>query len=290
MTRVRILHASFRIRMPRLRHAVRVPDARQRDAVVPRVPRRGSPEAALGVRRAVRQPGQVVQVAAPEPVRHVRRSTRTGRVQRQLTTKSGISSSPFLRAFRHRNYRLFFGGQLISLTGTWMQSVAESWLVFRLTGSSALLGLSAFASQIPVLLLASVGGIVADRSNRQRILIATQSVSMLLPLILAVLTLTHHVRVWHVFVLASCLGIGNALDIPARQAFVMDMVGREDLVHAIALNSSMVNGARVVGPSVAGLLVGAVGEGWCFLLNAVSYIAVITGLLLMRLERPAPRP
>ena len=195
-----------------------------------------------------------------------------------------------LRAFRHRNYRLFFSGQLISLTGTWMQSVAESWLVFRLTGSSALLGLSAFASQFPVLLFASVGGIVADRSNRHRILIATQSASMLLPLILAVLTLTDHVRVWHVFVLASCLGVVNAFDIPARQAFLMDMVGREDLVNAIALNSSMVNGARVVGPSVAGLLVGAVGEGWCFLLNALSYIAVIAGLLLMRIDRRRARP
>jgi MFS family permease len=192
-----------------------------------------------------------------------------------------------LRAFRHRNYQLFFAGQLISLTGTWMQSVAESWLVYRLTGSSALLGVSAFATQIPVFLFATIGGTVADRSNRHRILIATQSVSMILPFILAMLTLTGHVRVWHVFVLASCLGVVNAFDIPARQAFVMDLVGREDLVNAIALNSSMVNGARIVGPSVAGLLVAAVGEGWCFLLNAISYIAVIAGLLLMRLGTAA---
>lgn len=191
-------------------------------------------------------------------------------------------ASDFLRAFRHRNYRLFFFGQLISLTGTWMQSVAESWLVFRLTGSSALLGVAAFAAQVPVLLLAPLGGIVADRANRHRVLIATQTVSMILPLTLAALTLSGHVRVWHVFVLASCLGIVNAVDIPARQAFVMDMVGREDLVNAIALNSSMVNGARVVGPSIAGLLVAAVGEGWCFLLNGVSYLGVIGGLLMMR--------
>ena len=191
----------------------------------------------------------------------------------------------FVRAFRHRNYRLFFLGQLISLTGTWMQSVAESWLVFRLTGSSALLGVAAFASQVPVLLLAPLGGIVADRANRHRVLIATQTVSMMLPLTLATLTLTGYVRVWHVFVLAACLGIVNAFDIPARQAFVMDMVGREDLINAIALNSSMVNGARVVGPSTAGLLVAAVGEGWCFLINGVSYIGVIVGLLMMRLER-----
>lgn len=195
-----------------------------------------------------------------------------------------------LRAFRHRNYRLFFGGQLISLTGTWMQSVAESWLVYRLTGSSALLGVSAFATQIPVFLFATIGGTVADRSNRHRILIATQSASMVLPFILAVLTLTHRVQVWHVFVLAACLGIVNAFDIPARQAFVMDLVGREDLVNAIALNSSMVNGARIVGPSVAGLLVAAVGEGWCFLLNAISYSAVITGLLLMRLDAARAAP
>jgi MFS family permease len=196
-----------------------------------------------------------------------------------------VPSSPFGRAFRHRNYQLFFSGQLISLTGTWMQSVAESWLVFRLTGSSTLLGVSAFASQIGVLLFATIGGAVADRSDRRRILIATQSISLVLPLTLSILTFTHRVHVWHVIVLASCLGIVNAFDIPARQAFIVDMVGREDLVNAIALNSSMVNGARVVGPSVAGLLVAAVGEGWCFLINSVSYLAVITGLLLMRVER-----
>jgi MFS family permease len=195
-----------------------------------------------------------------------------------------------LRAFRHRNYQLFFGGQLISLTGTWMQSVAESWLVFRLTGSSALLGVSAFASQIPVFLFATIGGTVADRVNRHRIIVVTQALSMILPLVLAALTLSGRVRVWEIFTLAACLGVVNAFDIPARQAFLVDMVGREDLMNAIALNSSMVNGARVVGPAVAGLLVAAVGEGWCFLLNGISYTAVITGLLLMKLParaRPA---
>ena len=211
----------------------------------------------------------------------MRRSARTWIVQHEL------------RAFRHRNYRLFFGGQLISLTGTWMQSVAESWLVFRLTGSSALLGVSSFASLVPVFLFATVGGTVADRSNRHRIIVATQSASMALPLVLAALTLTHTVRVWHVFVLAAILGVVNAFDIPARQAFLVEMVGREDLMNAIALNSSMVNGARVVGPAVAGLLVAAVGEGWCFLLNGLSYIAVIAGLLMMevprRPRRAAPR-
>ena len=196
--------------------------------------------------------------------------------------------SELTRALRHRNYRLFFSGQLISLTGTWMQSVAESWLVYRLTGSSALLGVSAFASQIPVFLFATIGGTVADRLNRHRIIVATQTSSMVLPLILAALTLTGRVHVWHVFALAACLGVVNAFDIPARQAFLVDMVGRDDLMNAISLNSSMVNGARIVGPAVAGVMVAAVGEGWCFLINGVSYTAVIAGLLMMNV--PARRP
>ncbi len=186
-----------------------------------------------------------------------------------------------LRAFRHRNYKLFFSGQLVSLTGSWMQSVAESWLVYRLTGSSTMLGVAAFASQAPVLLFATIGGAVADRVDRHRIIVITQTVSMILPLTLAVLTFTGTVRVWHVLALAATLGVVNAFDIPARQAFIVDMVGRDDLMNAIALNSSMVNGARVVGPAVAGLLVAEVGEGWCFLLNGISYLAVIGGLLLM---------
>jgi MFS family permease len=196
--------------------------------------------------------------------------------------------SELTRALRHRNYRLFFSGQLISLTGTWMQSVAESWLVYRLTGSAALLGFSAFASQIPVFLFATIGGTVADRLNRHRIIVATQASSMVLPLILAALTLTGRVHVWHVFALAACLGVVNAFDIPARQAFLVDMVGRDDLMNAIALNSSMVNGARIVGPAVAGVMVAAVGEGWCFLINGISYTAVIAGLLMMNV--PARRP
>ncbi len=191
------------------------------------------------------------------------------------------------RALRHGNYRLFFFGQLVSLVGTWMQQVAEAWLVYRLTGSATLLGVAGFASQIPVFLLATIGGTVADRHNRHRILIITQTTSMVLPLILATLVFTGHVRVWHVFALASTLGIVNAFDVPARQAFVVEMVGKEDLVNAIALNSSIVNGARTVGPAVAGLLLAAVGEGWCFLLNGLSYIAVITGLLLMKLPARA---
>jgi MFS family permease len=188
----------------------------------------------------------------------------------------------FTRAFRHRNYQLFFGGQLISLTGTWMQSVAESWLVYRLTGSSALLGVTSFVSLAPVFLFATIGGTVADRVNRHRIILVTQTLSMILPLVLAALTLSGRVQVWHVFVLATCLGVVNAFDIPARQAFVVEMVGREDLPNAIALNSTMVNGARVVGPAIAGALVAVIGEGWCFLLNGISYLGVLAGLLLMK--------
>jgi MFS family permease len=187
-----------------------------------------------------------------------------------------------LRSLRHRNFQLFFGGQLISLIGTWMQNVAQSWLVYRLTGSSFLLGAVGFANQIPVFLAAPLGGIVADRMNRQRVVIATQTASMLLAFILAGLTLTNVVRVWHIFLLSALLGVVNAFDIPARQAFIVDMVGKEDLINAIALNSSMFNGARVVGPAIAGLLVTSIGEGWCFFANGVSYIAVIIGLMLMR--------
>ena len=188
-----------------------------------------------------------------------------------------------LRALRHRNYRLFAGGQLVSLTGTWMQSVAQAWLVYRLTGSTVLLGLVGFASQIPVFLLATAGGAVADRYRRRRILLVTQVANMLLALLLAGLTLGGHIEVWQVFILAAASGVVNAFDIPTRQAFVADLVGRDDLLNAIALNSSVINGARILGPALAGLLVAGVGEGWCFLINGVSYLAVITGLALMRL-------
>jgi MFS family permease len=193
------------------------------------------------------------------------------------------------RALRHRNYRLFFSGQIISLVGTWMQSVAQSWLVYRLTGSSLLLGLVGFAGQIPVFLLAPIGGVVADRYSRHRVVIATQSSAMALAFILSALTLLGNIRVWEIMVVASLLGIVNAFDIPARQAFIVDMVNSNDLINAIALNSSMVNGARVLGPAIAGVTVAAVGEGWCFFGNAVSYIAVIVGLLLMVVPAREPR-
>jgi MFS family permease len=193
------------------------------------------------------------------------------------------------RALRHRNYRLFFSGQIISLAGTWMQTVAQSWLVYRLTGSSLLLGLVGFAGQIPVFLLASMGGMVADRRSRYRIVIATQTSAMLLAFILSALTLLGHIKVWEIMLVASSLGVVNAFDIPARQAFVIEMVTPQDLINAIALNSAMVNGARILGPAVAGVTVAAIGEGWCFFANGVSYIAVIVGLLLM-IVTPRPRP
>ena len=193
-----------------------------------------------------------------------------------------------LRALRHRNFQLFFSGQLVSLIGTWMQTVAQAWLVYRMTKSALLLGSVGFASQIPVFLIAPFGGIAADRANRQRLVIATQISSMILAGILAWLTLSGRVQVWHIFVLAAMLGVVNAFDIPSRQAFLVDMVGKGDLMNAIALNSSMFNGARVIGPAIAGILVARIGEGWCFAANSISYIAVITGLLLMKVHC-APR-
>jgi MFS family permease len=190
------------------------------------------------------------------------------------------------RSLKHRNFRLFFSGQLISLIGTWMQTIAEAWLIYRLTGSSVLLGLLGFVSQIPIFLLSPIGGLAADRWPRQRVVIATQVASMTLGFTLAALTLSGRIRVWEIIVLATLLGVVNAFDVPARQSFLIEMVGREDLLNAIALNSTMFNGARVAGPAVAGLLVAQVGEGWCFLLNGVSYIAVIAGLLMMCIEKP----
>ena len=195
-----------------------------------------------------------------------------------------IRNSATLRALRYPNFQLFFAGQLISLIGTWMQNVAQSWLVYRLTGSSALLGLVSFVGQIPVLFLSPVGGYAADRFSRRDLVVVTQSVSMVLALILAALTLTGTIRIWEIFVLAGLLGVVNSFDIPARQSFLVEMVGREDMINAIALNSSMFNGARIVGPAIAGLLVAKIGEGWCFFANGVSYVAVIAGLLLMRME------
>lgn len=208
-----------------------------------------------------------------------------------VSGKSSGRLSTLLRAFRHRNYRLFFFGQFVSLIGTWMQSIAQSWLVYRLTDSEILLGLVGFAGQFPVFLLAPFGGVLADRFAKRRILLVTQSASMLIAFLLAALTLSGDITVWEIFVLASLLGIANGFDIPTRQAFVVEMVGREDLANAIALNSSVFNGARIIGPAVAGVLVAAIGEGWCFLLNALSFMAVLGAYAAMHLApfSAAPR-
>jgi MFS family permease len=185
------------------------------------------------------------------------------------------------RALQNRNYRLFFAGQLTSLVGTWTQTVAQSWLVYRMTHSATQLGLIGFASQIPIFLLSPVAGAVADTYPRRRTMIVIQSLMMLLSFPLAALTLMNRIQVWQIMVLAILLGFVNSFDIPVRQSFVAEMVGREDLINAIALNSSMMNAGRTIGPAVAGVLVVLVGEGWCFLLNGLSYLAVLIGLLFI---------
>ena len=194
------------------------------------------------------------------------------------------------RALQHRNFQLFFAGQLVSLIGTWMQTTAQLWLVYKLTGSAALLGVFGFASQVPMLFLSSVGGYMGDRYDRQKGVIATQTASMLLAFLLAALTLTHLINKWELIGIAFLVGIVNAFDVPIRQAFFVQMVGREDLPNAIALNSSIFNGARVVGPAIAGFAIALVGEGWCFFLNGLSFLAVIGALLQMRLQRTETKP
>jgi MFS family permease len=188
------------------------------------------------------------------------------------------------RALQHRNFQLFFAGQFLSLIGTWMQSTAQLWLVYRLTKSVALLGVFAFANQIPILLLASVGGYVGDHYNRHRSVIWTQTASLILAFALAALTLLGVVRVWEIILIAFFAGTVNAFDVPIRQAFIVQMVGKEDLGNAIALNSSIFNGARVVGPALAGFAIVWIGEGWCFFVNGISFLAVIIALLMMRIE------
>ena len=186
------------------------------------------------------------------------------------------------RALHYRNFRLFFIGQGTSLVGTWMQTMAMSWLVYRLTNSAWLLGLVGFFSQIPTFFLTPIAGVLADRWNRRRILIITQTLAMLQAFVLAFLTLTGMIAVWHIVVMGIILGCINSLDMPTRQAFVVDMVeDKEILSNAIALNSFMFNAARLVGPSVAGIIVALAGEGICFLLNGISYLAVIISILLM---------
>jgi MFS family permease len=205
-----------------------------------------------------------------------------------LEDKIPLESTRF-RALQHRNFQLFIGGQLVSLIGTWMQSTAQLWLVYKLTGSAALLGLFGFANQVPILFLASIGGYVGDRYNRHLGVIWTQTAAMVLAFLLAALTLAQVIQVWHLIAIAFLVGIVNAFDVPIRQAFLVQMVGKEDLPNAIALNSSIFNGARVVGPAIAGLAIVWIHEGWCFFLNGVSFLAVIGALLAMRIPKTEPK-
>jgi len=184
-------------------------------------------------------------------------------------------------SLRNRNYRLYFFGQIVSLTGTWMQSVGQAWLVLKLTDSGIALGLTVALQFLPMLVAGPWGGLVADRMDKRRVLFATQSAAGLLALLLGLLTITNVVQLWMVYVLAVLLGLVNLVDMPARQAFVFEMVGREDITNAVSLNSVVVNGARVVGPAVAGLLIASVGIGVNFLINAASYVAVIIALAAM---------
>ncbi len=202
-----------------------------------------------------------------------------------------VHSAHLLRALRHRNYRLFFGGQALSLIGTWMARVATSWLVYRLTGSAWWLGVMGFAWQIPTFLLSPLGGVLVDRWNKHRLLVVTQMLLMSLSVAMAVLAMSGRITVGQILMLSIAQGIINALEIPARQSFVIEMVEeRADLPNAIALNSSIFNGARLVGPSIAGLLIASVGEGWCFLLDAASYVPVLAALLAMQLPSPKAAP
>lgn len=207
-----------------------------------------------------------------------------GHIQAKLTANSKL----LVRALRHRNYRLFFTGQTISMVGTWMQDIAINWLIYQLTGSALLLGAVNFCSKIPGFILGPVAGLLVDRFSRHKIIVFTQVISMLQALVMAVLVLSNRIEVWHVMALGTLLGCVQAFDMPARHAFIVDMVDdREDMNNAIALNSIIINVARLVGPSVAGILIAVVGEGICFLLNGGSFIAVIAALLAMKIR---PRP
>jgi MFS family permease len=199
-----------------------------------------------------------------------------------MTDDTGRRVRDIVRALRHRNYRIYFFAMFVSFIGTWMQSVAQSWLIYRLSGSAWLLGLVGFVGQVPIFLLAPLGGVMADRHSRHRIVTLTQTLAMIQALLLAGLTLSGVVTVGTVLALALMLGVVNAFDLPTRQSMVAEMVPRQDLMNAIALNSSMINSARIVGPAIAGLIVAWLGEGLCFLLNGLSYVAVIAGLFVIR--------
>jgi MFS family permease len=195
------------------------------------------------------------------------------------------------RALNHRNFRLYFSGQGISIIGTWVQRIALTWLVYRLTNSAFLLGVVGFSGQIPLLIITPFAGVLADRLDKHKILLYTQALSMIQAFVLAILVLSNTIQVWEIITLSIILGVFDALDMPTRQSFMVEMVGnnREDLSNAIAINSSMVNSARLIGPAIAGILISLFGEGWCFLLNAISYIAVIVSLIKMDVvHKPIP--
>jgi len=209
-----------------------------------------------------------------------------------LPAKGWTSRIP--RVFRHRNYRLFYAGQMVTLIGTWIQSVALSWLVYRLTHSPFLLGVVSFASQAPIFFVTPFAGMIADRSDRRTVFMTTRTLALLQAAILTVMTLTNHIEINSIIVLALTLGIITAVEVPARQSFTVDMVGREDLRQAIAFNAMMFNFTRTVGPAIGGVIVAAIGEGLCFFLNTISSAAVVVSLLMMRImprvQRPASRP
>src|SRR5689334_3317494 len=211
-------------------------------------------------------------------------TTRTEAKARLDSEPGGTGIAFMWRALGHRNYRLFFAGQSISLIGTWMTRIATSWLVYRLTGSALLLGVVGFAGQIPTFLLAPFAGVWIDRLNRHHVLVITQILAMLQSFALAALTLTKHINVQEIIWLGALQGAINAFDMPGRQAFLIEMVDKAHLGNAIALNSSMVNMARLIGPSLAGAVIAMSNEGYCFLIDGISYLAVIASLLAMRLE------
>src|ERR1035437_2894080 len=202
-----------------------------------------------------------------------------------------LGLNAIVRSLHYRNYRLFFYGQTISLIGTWIQRIAVPWLVYRITGSVFLLGLVGFAGQIPTFLISPFTGVLIDRWNRHKILVITQTLALIQALVLALLFYEKSISVWHIAILSVFLGIINAFDMPARQSFIVDMIEKkEDLGNAIALNSSMVNSARLIGPSIAGILISLTGEGMCFLINGISYIFVIAFLLMMKITPREAKP
>ncbi|MCW8995919.1 MAG: MFS transporter, partial [Psychromonas sp.] len=195
------------------------------------------------------------------------------------------------RSLRHKNFRLFVEGQSLSLIGTWLQMVALTWLVYKMTNSALMLGIVGFAGQLPMFVVAPFAGVFADRWNRHKMLLLTQSFALLQAVLLTILVFLNVIQIWHIIILSIILGLINAFDMPIRQAFVFDMIEdhKEDVGNAIALNSSMVNAARLIGPSIAGILIATVGEGWCFLVNSISFIAVVVSLLRMQIKtKPKP--